>query len=112
MRLHAGGAAARPGAPPGPLEDPRHLHLEARDRGDLYLRAERDVKYSLPNVKSVHMTISSPNGETIFDKDLDVSELGTFFGSVKLTDGAALGPYYMNVSFGNQSFSQSFTVAA
>ncbi len=76
------------------------------------IRAERDVKYSLPNVQSVHVTIGSPNGETVFDKDLDVSELGTFFGNVKLADGAALGSYYMNVTFADQSFSQNFTVAA
>jgi hypothetical protein len=76
------------------------------------LRVERDVKYKLPDVRSVHVTIGSPTGEMIFDKNLDVSELGTFFGNVKLADGAALGSYYMNVTFADQSFSQNFTVAA
>jgi hypothetical protein len=76
------------------------------------LRAERDVQYKLPDVRSVHLVISSPNGETIFDKDLEVSGLGTFFGNVKLADGAALGSYYMNLTFADQAFSQNFTVAA
>ncbi|HET7377631.1 MAG TPA: MG2 domain-containing protein, partial [Anaerolineae bacterium] len=76
------------------------------------LRAERDVVYKLPDVRSVHVTISSPNGETVLDKELEVSALGTFFGSVKLADGAVLGSYGINVTFGDQSANSNFTVAA
>jgi uncharacterized protein YfaS (alpha-2-macroglobulin family) len=43
------------------------------------LRKENDVKYSLPDVTKVHITIYSPNSE-IVDEDFNVSELGTYFG--------------------------------
>lgn len=76
------------------------------------VRAERDVKYALPDVTRAHVTIYSPNGETVFDKDLPVSPLGTFFGDVALADGAALGDYSISAQINNEAFSASFTVAA
>jgi hypothetical protein len=76
------------------------------------LRKEDDVKYSLPDVTTVHVTIYSPNGETVLDKDFDVSELGTYFGDVKLSDGAALGQYNVQITFANTGANAVFTVAA
>lgn len=77
------------------------------------VRTEKDVKYSVPDMRTVHVTIQSPNGETVLDKNLDVSTLGTFFGDLKLADGATLGQYNINVeSSGNSIGSGSFTVAA
>ena len=76
------------------------------------LRKENDVKYSLPDVTKVHITIYSPNGETVLDKDFDVSELGTYFGDVKLSDGAALGQYNIQITFANGGANAVFTVAA
>ena len=61
------------------------------------VRGENDVKFSLLNVPNVHVVINSPNGETVFDQQLPVDQLGTFAGEVKLADGAALGQYYVNV---------------
>jgi uncharacterized protein YfaS (alpha-2-macroglobulin family) len=77
------------------------------------LRAEKDVKYNLPDVTQVHVTINSPNGETVLDKDLPVSPLGTFFDSLNLADGAALGQYNISLRVNDQNyFNSAFTVAA
>ncbi|CAG0935203.1 Alpha-2-macroglobulin [Thermoflexales bacterium] len=76
------------------------------------LRKENDVKYSLPDVTKVHLTIYNPNGETLLDKDFDVSELGTYFGELKLGDGAALGQYNIQINFGGYGANSMFTVAA
>ncbi len=76
------------------------------------LRKENDVKYSLPDVGKVHITIYSPNGETVLDKDYDVSAMGTYFGDLKLSDGAALGQYNVQITFANYGANATFTVAA
>jgi alpha-2-macroglobulin len=76
------------------------------------LRKENDVKYSLPDVKQVHITIYSPNGEVVLDKDFDVSAMGTYFGDLKLSDGAALGQYNVQITYGNNGSNATFTVAA
>jgi hypothetical protein len=76
------------------------------------LRKENDVKYSLPDVSKVHITIYSPNGEIVLDKDFDVSALGTYFGELKVSDGAALGQYNAQITYANTGSNSSFTVAA
>jgi uncharacterized protein YfaS (alpha-2-macroglobulin family) len=76
------------------------------------LRKENDVKYSLPDVTRAHITIYSPNGEVVLDKDFGVSELGTYFGELKLSDGAALGQYNVQITYANNGSNAFFTVAA
>ncbi len=76
------------------------------------VRAEDDVKYSLPGLRQVHVTVFDTTGQQVYDNDLDLSEMATFHDSLTLADGAPLGPYQINVSFLDQSFGQSFTVAA
>ena len=77
------------------------------------IRAEKDVKYSLPAIQRVHVSINSPSGEMVYDQDRDVSPLGTFFGDVKLADGAALGQYNVMIRIDdNNQFNSTFTVAA
>ena len=76
------------------------------------LRKENDVKYSLPDVTKVHITINSPTGEVVLDKDFDVSVLGIYFGDLKLSDGAALGQYNVQINFGSYGANATFTVAA
>ncbi len=77
------------------------------------VRGDNDVKFTVPDLGSVHVAIASPNGETVFDKDVNVSPLGTFFGELRLADGAALGQYQINVQHGNDYLGAgSFTVAA
>lgn len=76
------------------------------------VRGENDVKYSLLNLGDIHAVIHSPNGETVFDGQLKLNDLGTFAGEVTLADGAALGQYSVNASWAAYNFGGSFTVAA
>ncbi len=76
------------------------------------VRAEQDVRYSLPDLRQVHVTIYDASYTQIYDKDLPLSELATFHDELQLGDGAGLGQYQINTSFLNQSFQQVFTVAA
>ncbi|HEX5692371.1 MAG TPA: MG2 domain-containing protein, partial [Roseiflexaceae bacterium] len=77
------------------------------------LRAEDDVHFSLPaNMNSVQLTIRNVNGEQIDQQTLPLSQNGTFNGSLKLADGAALGQYSIELIAGTQSFGTKFQVAA
>ncbi len=76
------------------------------------VRAEKDVRFSLPDLGQVHVTIYDASGTQVYDKDVSLSELATFNDSLQLADGASLGQYQINVSFRDQSFGQSFVVAA
>ncbi|MGH9201387.1 MAG: MG2 domain-containing protein, partial [Vicinamibacterales bacterium] len=76
------------------------------------VRAEDDVKFSLPDLGQVHVTIYDASYTSVYDKDLSLSELATFNDSLQLPEGASLGPYQINVTFLDQNFGQSFTVAA
>ena len=62
------------------------------------LRNEKDVNFSLPAGGKVQVTINSANGEQIFQQELALSANGSFDGSLKLADGAALGAYNINVT--------------
>ena len=48
----------------------------------------------------------------VLDKDFDVSALGTYFGDLKLSDGAALGQYNVQITYANNGANATFTVAA
>ncbi len=76
------------------------------------LRNETDVHFSLPSGGKAQVTINSTNGEQIFQQELALSANGSFDGSLKLSDGAALGSYNIGVMFGDQSFAFPFQVAA
>jgi uncharacterized protein YfaS (alpha-2-macroglobulin family) len=75
------------------------------------LRAENDANFSLPSGVA-QVTIASVTGEQIFQQSLQLSANGTFDGKIALGDGAALGPYSINVAYGAQSFNFPFQVAA
>ncbi|HKZ87386.1 MAG TPA: Ig-like domain-containing protein [Anaerolineae bacterium] len=76
------------------------------------VRAEDDVRYSLPDVGQVHVKVYDAAYTTIYEKDLSLSELATFHDALQLDAGASLGAYQIEVTFRGQSFGQSFTVAA
>src|SRR5262249_7394161 len=77
------------------------------------LRDEDDVRFRLPAALSnVQVTIRSVNGEQIYQQSLPLSQNGTFDGSLKLADGAALGPYSIEVLAGQRPFGATFQVAA
>ncbi|MFN8575965.1 MAG: MG2 domain-containing protein [Candidatus Sericytochromatia bacterium] len=66
--------------------------------------------------KKVKVTITDPQGERVFEKELEPSKFGTVNGSFQLKKGAPLGMYYINTSIDNghigviQSGGQSFRV--
>jgi uncharacterized protein YfaS (alpha-2-macroglobulin family) len=76
------------------------------------LRNEKDASFSLPSGGKVQVTINSTSGEQLYQQELALSANGTFDGSLKLADGAALGPYNIAVTLGDQGFSFPFQVAA
>ncbi|HJW83748.1 MAG TPA: MG2 domain-containing protein, partial [Anaerolineae bacterium] len=75
------------------------------------VRAENDVRFSLPDLGRVHVTVNDASYAQIYDKDLALSELATFYDSLQLPAGAALGQYQIVVTFLDQSFQHTFTVA-
>ena len=76
------------------------------------LRNEKDVRFSLPVGSTVQVTIDSASGEQIFQQELALSANGSFDGSLKLADGAALGAYTINAHLGDQGVAATFQVAA
>ncbi len=78
------------------------------------LRKETDARFTLPDEKSVHVTITNDQGEEVFKDDLDLSAFGTFSSEFRLADEAGLGYYYINLSTDDQPYfccGVSFSVA-
>ena len=79
------------------------------------VRAEDDVVYKLPTGGAqAHVTVRSSSGEQLLDKYLTLDDYGAFEGEIKLADGAALGPYYIQAELMPEqiSFQATFQVAA
>ncbi|MBN1250435.1 MAG: Ig-like domain-containing protein, partial [Anaerolineae bacterium] len=76
------------------------------------IRAEDDAEYSLPGLSAVEIVIRSATGEEIASERLPLSELGTFAGSVTLSEGAPLGEYVISAEFADGYGQTFFTVAA
>lgn len=76
------------------------------------VRDQRDASFSMPKQASATVTVSSPTGESIFTKDVQLSATGTFTGELALGSSAALGSYQIGVQIGDRGFSYSFEVAA
>jgi len=76
------------------------------------LRAEDDVRYSLPAAETIQVTIYDVAGEEIYRETLPLDGYGTFHGELRLADGAALGQYGINAMLGDESFYADFLVAA
>lgn len=62
------------------------------------IRQNDDLHYSLPEQESVYVTIDF-EGETVYEKELALNEMGTFAGVFNITEGASLGTYDMLVRF-------------
>ena len=76
------------------------------------LRAEDDVRYSLPAGGPVEVTVYDAAGEQVYEEKLSLDEFGTFHGELALAEGAALGEYSINGTFGDETFYADFMVAA
>ncbi len=61
------------------------------------MRQNDDLHYSLPTQAQVDVKIEQA-GEQIYHETLDLSKLGTFTGTLKLSDNLALGSYDIMVS--------------
>jgi uncharacterized protein YfaS (alpha-2-macroglobulin family) len=76
------------------------------------IRAEDDVKYSLPTGQTVEVSIYDAAGEEILNEKLRLDEFGSFDGSVEIGEGAPLGGYHINARLGDEYFGAAFQVAA
>lgn len=76
------------------------------------IRREDDVKFSLPDLAEVNITIYDAAYDIALEETLPVGPNSTFHGELALPKGAALGRYTINVEFLEQYFEQHFDVAA
>jgi uncharacterized protein YfaS (alpha-2-macroglobulin family) len=65
------------------------------------VRLNDDLKYSLPDKKAVQVTISSYES-VVLSQTLTLESSGSFEGQLVLDQAAAVGPYYVNISFADQ----------
>src|SRR5690242_5233186 len=61
--------------------------------------------YKLIDSKNVKVTIEDPNNSKIFEKELPLSDRGTFSGQLDIGEEAALGNYNITASIGEASAS-------
>ena len=66
--------------------------------------------YKLLDSKTVNVTIEDPNNAKIFEKELPLSDRGTFSGQLDIGDEAALGSYNVTASIGDVRSSGYFEV--
>jgi alpha-2-macroglobulin len=74
------------------------------------LRSLGENGYERPEKSVVGVTVDDPAGTKIFDKELQLSERGTFSGELELGSGAALGNYSITARVGNSSSNGYFEV--
>ena len=76
------------------------------------IRAEKDVQYSLPDLRRVTVRIYDANYEELFNEELTLNEFGSFDGEISLSDGASLGYYRIDVEAADLYAEATFQVAA
>jgi uncharacterized protein YfaS (alpha-2-macroglobulin family) len=76
------------------------------------LRAEDDVKYSLPGLRRVRVRIYDAQYEELFNENLTLDEFGAFDGEINLEEGASLGYYRIQLEAGDLYAETVFQVAA
>ncbi|GAB4479570.1 MAG: Ig-like domain-containing protein [Anaerolineae bacterium] len=75
------------------------------------LRAKDDVTYTIPPNTTISVEVMNDRGETIYSEDLPLNDLGTFEGTITLSEDAGLGYYAIQVRLGDQYFARGFQVA-
>jgi hypothetical protein len=77
------------------------------------VRQDHDGVFTLPKFITVPVTIEDAQGNEIYREDLPVTDVGTFYGEVKLADEAALGSYDIQVTYSDteRSAQGNFRVA-
>jgi hypothetical protein len=63
------------------------------------IRQDNDGLFTLPKFFSVPVTIQDAQGNEIYREDLPVTDMGTFYGEVKLAAEAALGSYTVMAAY-------------
>jgi uncharacterized protein YfaS (alpha-2-macroglobulin family) len=66
--------------------------------------------YKLLDSKTVNVVVEDPNNAKLFEKDLPLSDRGTFSGQIDLGDEAPLGSYNITASVGEAKSSGYFEV--
>lgn len=66
-------------------------------------RQDNDGRYSLPKFARLPVVINDAQGNEIYRQELPLSDLGTFYGEIKLADEAALGMYTIHVYYDEQA---------
>ncbi|MBN1874615.1 MAG: Ig-like domain-containing protein [Anaerolineae bacterium] len=62
------------------------------------VRADDDAHYTIPvDMVTTDVIIMDPQGETLYEETLPVSEMGTFFGELALDENVPLGEYYIQM---------------
>src|SRR2546425_3892549 len=74
------------------------------------LRQWGTAGYKLLDSKTVTVTIEDPNNGKVFEKDLPLSDRGTFSGQLDLGDEAPLGSYNITAAVGDAKSSGYFEV--
>ncbi len=59
------------------------------------IRADDDARYSLPDIGPLRVTASDPQGQQFYSQTLQVSDLGTVYGSLVLDENAPTGTYWI-----------------
>ncbi len=71
------------------------------------VRSENDARFSLPDIGSVLVTITSDQGDEVYSQSLTLNEFGTFHDVLKLADSASTGYYSINVQTENGPYQTS-----
>jgi hypothetical protein len=57
------------------------------------VRSHDDIAYTLPDFDDIQVVITDPNGSTVYDERVPLTEFGTFSGQFDIADDAPLGYY-------------------
>ncbi len=78
------------------------------------IRADDDARYTIPDaMQAITLTVTDPQGKELYNEQLILNEMGSFFDEVTLDAEAALGSYYIQMAAAEQDFyaSADFQVA-
>jgi len=72
------------------------------------VRTENDARFSLPDLKTIGVTITNDKGDEVYNDNLTLDEYGAFSGTFKLADTASTGYYSINVKTDPEGNAQSY----
>lgn len=72
------------------------------------IRADNDARYSLPDFGPVRVTVSDPQGQQFYSQTLSVSDLGSVYGDIILSENAPTGTYWLYAEPAESAASNEF----